>query len=467
MAESSANLNEVNAAPNGGALLSGNSTYWKFMGQCTECGHCREACASLSCAGLNLGQIAKHLLAAQRAAQAELGAAAAAATAATSTAATPAATAATSAATAATPAADATASATSPSTPAREQIQAALARALANDANLTQAVRGCFFCTSCQQTCFAHNDVCELVYAARVDYQQAGLIPRAAWSSVLVDEEWHIFTAYRAIWGIGYPDLTRHIASDYGPAQTDFDVAFFPGCSLTAYAPELTREVFATLEEVGGKTTMIDKCCGSSLKSAGFYDRAEALCARIAQEIEATGARVVVCVCPGCKNALIAATKAQGINVQVTTVSEYLLAHNFKPKRDYGDHALCFSKSCQDRDGSCLRATRELLGATEEDATVFHGCCGAGGAVSAYDQSRQAQQIDTKLSFAKDGETVVTMCPTCTYTYAFHLMGAPRPIENKHYLELLFENSFDWEKNFSQLNSMWTGPYGPWLASVF
>ena len=60
-------------------------------------------------------------------------------------------------------------------------------------------------------------------------------------------------------------------------------------------------------------------------------------------------------------------------------------------------------------------------------------------------------------------ETVVT----CTYTYAFQLMSAPRALGNANYLELLFLNGFDWNKVSSQLNSMWTGQYGPWLASVF
>lgn len=419
--------------------LLGNDVYWRFMGQCTECGHCREACSSLSCAGLNLGQIAKRLLAAQRKANKDVCFSV-----------------------------DDGASAIVQAPERSEQMKKdALAQAIAGDPNLVQAVRGCFFCTSCQQTCFAHNDVSELMYAARVDFQHLGLIPRDAWSSVLVDQQWDIFTAYRAIWGIGYADLTRHFDSDYGTAQTDCEIAFFPGCSLAAYGPELTREVFATLEEIGGKTTMVDHCCGSPLKSAGFYDRAEALCNRIAAEVAASGAHTVVCACPGCKNALAATMMRLASNVQVTTVSEYLLEHGFAPRRDCSQLAMCFSKSCQDRDGSCLRATRELLGATDAQTTVFHGCCGAGGAVSAYDYNRQAKQTDKKLSFAKDGEMIVTMCPTCTYTYAFQLMSAPRAVGNAHYLELLFLNGFDWNKVSSQLNNMWTGEYGPWLASVF
>ncbi len=397
------------------SMLERSDAYWKFAGQCTQCGHCTKACNSLIEADMTLGDIAKALLAHER-----------------------------------------------------EAVDIDdLRYRIATDGQLTQAVRGCFFCTSCKNTCFAHNDVCDLIYNARVDFQKLGLIPRDAWSSVLVDQEWDIFTAYRAIHGIGYSDLTRHVATDDHEAETGFDVAFFPGCSLAAYGPELTREVFEAVEELGGKTTMVDHCCGSSLKSAGFFERAEALCDLNSTEIAQSGARQLVCVCPGCANDMRKALARNGVDVEVVTLSSFLADRGFESKRPAPEGPICMSKSCQDRDGTYLEETCDLLGIDPQTPAIFHGCCGAGGAVSAFNPDRQAQQADSKLSFAPDGSTVVTMCPTCTYTYAYRLMSAPRDIVNKHYTELLFESQFDWDMVFYQLNSMWYGEYGAWLAEVF
>ncbi|MDY2624979.1 MAG: (Fe-S)-binding protein [Coriobacteriales bacterium] len=395
--------------------LQGTETYWEFLGQCAECGHCTAACPSLTQAGMTLGQIARGLIAADD---------------------------------------------------ASEDAQDLAMNIYANE-QLTQAVRGCYFCTSCEQVCFADNDVAKLIYHARTDFQNLGLIPREAWSSVQVDQEWDIFTAYRAIYGIGYPDLTRHLDTEEAAGQHDCQVAFFPGCSLAAYGPELTREVFATVEELGGKTTMIDHCCGSPLKSAGFYDRADALLGRIADEIAASGARTVVCVCPGCCNAVRDTVAAHGVKAQVVTLASFLNQHGFTPKRDLSGVDVALSKSCQDRDGAYLAETRQLLGLPDDTPAIFRGCCGAGGAVSAFDPNQQVAQVDRKLQYVADGQTVVTMCPTCTYTYAFQLMSEPRPITNKNYLELVFENQFDWDVVFYQLNAMWSGEYGPWLAQVF
>ncbi|HIS39387.1 MAG TPA: (Fe-S)-binding protein [Candidatus Aphodovivens avistercoris] len=420
------------------ALLEGSDAYWRFAGTCTQCGHCTGACESLTAAGMSLGDIAKALLDAQRA----------------------------------------------------SSTKEELAYAIATNGQLVQAVRGCFFCTSCKNTCFAHNDVCDLIYRARVDFQNLGLIPREAWSSVLVDQEWDIFTAYRAIHGIGYVDLVRHKAYEGHEVETGLTTAFFPGCSLAAYGPELCREIFDEVDRLAdGRATMIDSCCGSSLKSAGFFDRAEALCDRNADELAAAGARELVCVCPGCANDMRKALAARGLNVKVELLAGWLAERGFAPKHPLPEGTICLSKSCQDRDGSYVDEVRAVLGlagsadagegaadgadagtdaaAPAREVVIYRGCCGAGGAVSAFDPARQAEQADGKLSFAPDGSTVVSMCPTCTYTYAYRLMEAPRAVTNKHYCELLFDSQFDWDKTFAQLGGMWSGEYGPWLAQVF
>ena len=401
--------------PRQGDLLANAGLIREFTGQCAECGRCTKSCASLSAAGLTLGGIAKGLLDCQ----------------------------------------------------AASQDQSDLMMELMGNYELTQAVRGCFLCTGCQQTCFAHNNILDLIHAARVEFQTLELIPQYAWSSVLVDQEWHIFNAYRAIWGIGYPDLVRHLDDQGNPAGGSFDIAFFPGCSLAAYGPSLTREVFAQIEQSGKSVTMIDKCCGSSLKSAGFYSRATALLNRIAQEIAASGAKQVVCVCPGCRNNLQEAFERGGCKIEAVNLVTYLIEQGFAPKQDLSSMKIRLSKSCQDRDGSYLQQTRELMGLPQGTPIAYGGCCGAGGAVGPYNDDQKNAQVARKLACAQEGETLVTMCPTCTYTYAFDLSANPRPINNKNYLELLFDAQFDWDTVFAQLNGMWTGEYGPWLQNIF
>lgn len=390
------------------------SVYDDTLSACFACGKCREKCTSLQAAGMTLMEVASGMRNAV----------------------------------------------------AYSEDAAECGRNIAGTDGLIQAVRGCFFCEHCVSDCEAGIDVTSLMYASRKVFQDTGLIPRGAYSSVLVDQEWHIFTAYRAIWGIGYPDLTRHIATEDTPAATDCAIAFFPGCSLAAYGPELTREVFAYIEQHRGKCTMIDECCGSPLKSAGFLDRAAALEQRIVDQVVASGAKAVVTVCPGCCNVLEAAFAARGLDIRAMTMAE-LLVEEGEAKRPLPQQARFF-RSCQDRDGSYLDNALALFEGTADVQTICGGCCGAGGAVSAYSPEQQAAKVEEVLAQCESGDVLVSMCPTCAYTQAFQLSNTQRKdIVPKHYLELVFDSQFDWDKTFSQLGGMWTGEYGPWLSQVF
>ena len=98
-------------------------------------------------------------------------------------------------------------------------------------------------------------------------------------------------------------------------------------------------------------------------------------------------------------------------------------------------------------------------------------CCGAGGAVAAYDGDVTERRVWRIIDEARatGAETLVTTCPTCTYTVAQACLGAPpeRGIGNRHYLELLFGQTIDWPQVFAQLGGMWEGEYGPWLTQTF
>ena len=90
----------------------------------------------------------------------------------------------------------------------------------------------------------------------RVLFMRAGLMPPDDSKLVMVDNEWNIFSAYRAVYGIGYPELASlEQAAEHGPGLVD--TLFFPGCSLVSYAPELTRTVGRWLTDNGVALSLI------------------------------------------------------------------------------------------------------------------------------------------------------------------------------------------------------------------
>ena len=142
--------------------------------------------------------------------------------------------------------------------------------------------------------------------------------------------------------------------------------------------------------------------------------------------------------------------------------------------------SVTFFDSCHDRfDGRHGASIRKLVHRNLPNAMLFEMdhrrkgtlCCGAGGAVAAYDGDVTERRVWRIIDEARltGAETLVTTCPTCTYTVAQACLGVgiERGINNRHYLELLFGQEIDWPLVFDQLGSMWTGEYGPWLTTTF
>jgi hypothetical protein len=160
-----------------------------------------------------------------------------------------------------------------------------------------------------------------------------------------------------------------------------------------------------------------------------------------------------------------------------STATPAIAAAGFSPLVDVP--SVTFFDSCHDRaDNRNARAIRELVARFMPQVSqveIAHTgkdnlCCGAGGAVSAYDldiTSRRIGRVVAETS-ATGAAAAITACPTCSYTFAQELLRDPHPgFEALHYLELMFGTRIDWARVFDELASMWTGEYAAWLMQTF
>lgn len=372
-----------------------------------------------------------------------------------------------------------------------DEDRPAAVRALAQgQPEMFRALRRCCFCGFCTSLCEAHMLAPERMREWRDLFIEAGLLDPKDSSLVMVDNEWHIFNAYRAIYGIAYPEfLQLKDVAEQGPGKVD--TLLFPGCSLVSYAPLVVRELGRWMDGTGVAWAMSDECCGSPLMSAGLFDRAEALREKLFDQIRAAGITRMLTVCPGCGEEF---AELAGDEIDIVPLPEFLLEMAKKGNARFcaqgteatpaaegaADASLTFFDSCHDRfDRRHGRAIRRLLSLQSPGSArlemAHHGkhtlCCGAGGAASAFDEDISHKRVWRIIDEAQatGAHTLVTACPTCTYTIAQALLGkeGEQPIENRHYLELLFGQTIDWPTVFSQLESMWSGEYGPWLAQTF
>jgi len=357
---------------------------------------------------------------------------------------------------------------------------------------LYRALRRCCFCGHCTAECQAHMLGADRMREWRSLFMQAGLMTPTGYKLLLVDNEWNIFSAYRAIFGIEYPEfLPLSDAALLGPGVVD--TLFFPGCSLVSYAPELTRKVALWLGSVGVDFAMSDACCGSPLMSIGSVERAESLRQKIFDQIRAAGITKILTICPGCSEEF---AEIAGGEIEIIPLPEFLLEKsNVLTLEDgfrlgFGDgsdaedawnpSSVTFFDSCHDRSnnryGDAARKLVQSRFPQTDQLEMKHNrndtlCCGAGGAVTAFDNDLSQRRAWRVIDEAREtgAETMVTMCPTCTYTFA-NVCSKAEPgkgINNHHYLELIFEQKIDWPAHFAQLESMWTGEYAHWLTETF
>lgn len=366
--------------------------------------------------------------------------------------------------------------------PYDEQPQAVLELAQ-KDPTLYHTLRRCCFCGHCTAACARHIAAPDQMRAWRELFMRANLMPPDDSKLVMVDNEWHIFSAYRAIYQISYPDaLMLDAAAEAGPGHVD--TLLFPGCSLVSYAPHVVQALGTWLSEAGVRWALSDACCGSPLMSAGMFERAHDLRASVIERMQRAGISRMVTICPGCADEFRPDMPA---GIELVPLPELLLACSEERMRKTGESgfspvgipSVTFFDSCHDRgdvrNANALRKLFALYLPDTHQLEMDHArkgtlCCGAGGAVSSYDADITNERVWRVIeeASATQAHTLITMCPTCTYTIAQALLSDPNDhIEQMHYLEALLGVWIDWVHIFAQLNDMWTGEYGPWLAQTF
>ena len=305
----------------------------------------------------------------------------------------------------------------------------------------------CAMCGACTVRCPVGIDGPAVVRAARGAYLR--LHPQAAsrWRPMHVDKAGNALAGVRAWRGIRYDDA---LMEDGGACES----LFFAGCTLTAYAPELTRACTDYLMRSGQADGMTALCCGNPLAIIGLPGRYEHYARSLDARLAERGVKRIVSGCPNCHNALKRAQELGFIDsrIEVEALPQVLvrLGARIPAERAVACGARTFSvhDSCSDRhDGAFGAAVRTLLGQDSCVEMKHHGadsiCCGSGGIVSYYDVSvcekRRARRM---AEFADCGaDCLVTACTSCTNS----MLRSDSSANAHHYLELLFDAPIDWD----------------------
>jgi Fe-S oxidoreductase len=315
------------------------------------------------------------------------------------------------------------------------------------------AIQRCDLCGQCSQGCLVDLNPADLIKAAREVLIQKGRINRDDYDVMLVDRDWNFFSIYRDTYGIRYDDL---LADQY-------EALFFPGCTLAAYAPELTRAAFGWLQGRGLQVGFSDLCCGKPLDSIGLCVEADRYLDRLRAQLSASGARQIITACPNCEAHLRA---AQIADIEVCSIYSMMVEAGIRLNgsgRLESSEKLTFHDSCPDRYGSKNPAdVRALLSGYPQVEMASRGkdtiCCGSGGIVSMVDPDLCSTRARRRMAeFSESGaNTCVTSCMACSHRLA--LVSQPGLV--RHCLEYVFDIRVDYAQVERNTRAMWEESQG-------
>jgi len=313
---------------------------------------------------------------------------------------------------------------------------------------IVSLVQQCSLCGLCSTNCPVGLNPGDLMQSLRESLVKAARIEVDSYLPMLVDRQHHFFSLYRDTWQIDYSDLKKQECS----------VLFFPGCSLSSFAPQLTRSAHHWLQQDQGLDVgFSDSCCGLPLANIGLGERCAQHLNGLAEEFEEAGVRQIVSACPNCFYHF--QNRFPGIEV----ISLYQLLEEAGTRIPPGMIATIHD-SCPDRyTGAIGKSMRAMLGATRivemEHNRSETICCGSGGIVSMVAPEVSHQRAERRIGeiCRTAADVCISTCMACVKR--LHGEGGDVP-EVVHLLELVFDRKIDHGELQYRLEQMWQGERG-------
>ncbi len=283
----------------------------------------------------------------------------------------------------------------------------------------------CNVCGLCQRLCPQDLNLGDMNMEIRQQLVEEGLGPLPQHQFVRRDQEWSASDAAT----LAQPDSQL----------AECNRAFFPGCALSGYSPELVVEVYDYLREKLPGTGIVLGCCGSPTYFLGDQPRFSDMLGWIEAEMKRLGASGLIVACPDCYHTI----KHNAPSIKLRSVYEAILEHGLpETTKATAGKAFSLHDSCKARWEEewqdSVRALVTEMGYQIDEMEYSRDktrCCGMGGMVP-YADFELAGGI-TKRRVDEASYDLLTYCAACREALATHKPAT-------HILDLIFNP--DWEK---------------------
>jgi Fe-S oxidoreductase len=270
------------------------------------------------------------------------------------------------------------------------------------------------------------------------------------------DRKYNVMSMFRELNGIHYQDLN--------PNQ-ECPAAFFPGCTMLTYSPELTRTLHSELKNGYKEVSLITDCCGMPLAQLGLQSRCEDYITFVLGKLLTLQVKELVVACPNCYYQLRPLLKDVGI--KIVTIYEALKDSPLinRPLVKNRTISVTIHDSCPDRFHNLFASqSREALlkkGYTIVEMKRSHDktvCCGSGGQVTHFQPELAQNVVLSRLEEAENTEAdiLTAYCLGCILNFS----KIPGKIQVQHVLNLLLGLKQDFSGLKAKAKVLFTGPKG-------
>ncbi len=320
----------------------------------------------------------------------------------------------------------------------------------------------CTGCLACEASCPSGVPVTEIIQAAKEQavaeagrgiigavlsgvLMRPGLFRSAAWLAPVV---LHYAKGRGArVQGTGYRGRGAR-----GEERSKGTIAFFPGCAVDYFQPEIGTATINVLNKLGYDVVVPNdlKCCGRPLLTLGDREAAEKLAAHNTGLLARLDADAVVTACASCS--LTFKKEYPKLLRSGTKPPEVLDIHEFLASRISGLnlgpinkritwHDPCHLGRGQGLSGAARDILRSVPGLTLTEMSGADRCCGFGGVmrITHPGLSDGIAKEKARAVIATEASAVVTGCPACRMQIANALKHAGAEIEVLHTVQVLEE----------------------------
>ena len=207
---------------------------------------------------------------------------------------------------------------------------------------------------------------------------------------------------------------------------------FFPGCSLSSYAPEVVAKTYDYLQENLPGTGFLLKCCGAPTHMVGQHEGFDERFGDMIEDVKDLGATEIITACPDCTHTILDNAPD---DIEVTTLYEVLDEIGIpEDKKGSADgKTITIHDSCQTRDfpeiHESVRHIANDLGLEVEEfehSGEDTRCCGFGGMVLLANEDLSTDIMERRAN--QTDEDIVTYCAACRESMtmadanSFHLL---------------------------------------------